>query len=751
MAPMTPPPQQQQQLQQQQQRGRRMVCALIRPPSLSCRRMPILLLFLVVIFVISPKGMTTTIVIATSTSTTTNSATIENNQNELEEECNTNTVEHDGDGDETQHQQQSPSMCAAATAAAADEEVTKSATTTTTTAQDPRPAAVPDDCQLVYAPRFQHDQHRHNFDPAEWGIFTLVDRRKGTPVFQQRYGDIVIQWPDPPNSRQRSPTKTTTTSSSSSFSSVSYESLLLSWTWNGRETGGQWEGKNNVESVVPGLAMMAATATASASATATTAHQQQAAANILPLVPRVDEGGLTRIDSPGAGAITHYHNYTWWFSRDVHAGDELLLLLSSHNYGRNRTTTTTTTTTAAAAAATTTTPPPSPSIEELKSHGYCLDNIRPRKSRVKGAGRGAFATRNFDVGSIISPVPMISVHRNELLIQHTPRPPPAATTGHADPKQQHQQQHQQKYQLLLNYCLGRNTSDWLYFPYSPVINLINHYHEPNVKLRMSSSSLLSSSHHDRKITTGEDDDVDEEEEEEEEYLSKQQQQQPQRPPRHIMLELVATRPIQSGDELYLDYGRSWEEQWWDHVERWRPYDPEEHYAPAYVLDDTVRLLRTQSEQNSYVGAAYAKNVMTTCFYRYSDRTEDERKELHKEQQHKKKEDKSSTQKVRTFRWKLTKGLYELKNLRPCRILKRIEDSKGRSVYAVQMLNHPSLPPEEIIPFDDNTNNNNALHLVTHIPRSAIRFSDKPGTTDQHLPNAFRHEIGLPDDIIDIDI
>jgi hypothetical protein len=33
----------------------------------------------------------------------------------------------------------------------------------------------------------------------------------------------------------------------------------------------------------------------------------------------------------------------------------------------------------------------------------------------------------------------------------------------------------------------------------------------------------------------------------------------------------------------------------------------------------------------------------------------------------------------------------------------------------------------------------------NVPRSAVAFFDKPGWTDIHLPNAFRHVIGIPDD------
>jgi hypothetical protein len=33
-----------------------------------------------------------------------------------------------------------------------------------------------------------------------------------------------------------------------------------------------------------------------------------------------------------------------------------------------------------------------------------------------------------------------------------------------------------------------------------------------------------------------------------------------------------------------------------------------------------------------------------------------------------------------------------------------------------------------------------------VPRSAIVFYDKPGMTDMHLPSAFRHLIGIPEEI-----
>ena len=57
------------------------------------------------------------------------------------------------------------------------------------------------------------------------------------------------------------------------------------------------------------------------------------------------------------------------------------------------------------------------------------------------------------------------------------------------------------------------------------------------------------------------------------------------------------------------------------------------------------------------------------------------------------------------------------------------------LYTVVVRNRYGLRPEERIPAGH-------MHVVAKVPRRAIRFTDKIYTTDQHLPGAFRHEIGL---------
>mmetsp|Transcript_8838 Transcript_8838/g.21598 ORF Transcript_8838/g.21598 Transcript_8838/m.21598 type:complete len:581 (-) Transcript_8838:148-1890(-) len=499
---------------------------------------------------------------------------------------------------------------------------------------------MPYDCQLVYA---QVPVHADNGEQVEWGTYTMSSRKKGTPV--RKHGDVVIQWTDPiPESLKNQ-------------NNESYGRMLRDYTWNGQETGGHYEGESFVKSVVTGIGITARSTS------------DKSRINILPLVPRVDDGSLTRFDSPGAGAVTRYHNYTWWFAKDIEAGHELRyssegkMVSSSRSENREP-------------AITNNSVPSILPIEHLKMNGFCMDNIRPRKSRIKGAGRGAFATRDLLENSIVAPVPVALVHRDEL---------------------RNHRNHKQSHQLLLNYCFGHRSSSWLLFPYSPAVNLINHYNEPNVELRWSTASNVNQN------STG--------------IASNPS----------LLLELVASRPIKMGDEIYLDYGRDWEDSWWKHVrEVWKPNH--EHYTPSYVMDDAIQMVRTEQEQKDH---PYPDNIFTSCFYRYCDRTEEDRAMAKKDQ---------GKDSLISFRWHLTKGLYDMKNLRPCRILKRIEDKSGRSVYAARMVNRPGLNDDEVIP-------RNELHIVTHIPRAAIRFSDKTGTTDQHLKFAFRHEIGLLENLI----
>jgi hypothetical protein len=204
----------------------------------------------------------------------------------------------------------------------------------------------------------------------------------------------------------------------------------------------------------------------------------------------------------------------------------------------------------------------------------------------------------------------------------------------------------------------------------------------------------------------------------------------------LLLELVALQPIRTGDEILMDYGLDWIESWVEHVSTWQAPPNSEAYAPSYVQDDVIQALRTEAELQTH---PYPENVFTSCFYKYSDNKERAESVSTTNGQSFTKE--STT----TFQWNMTRGLFELKNLRPCNVLQRhnplpTEDQKKKgTTFTVQIRNRKGLLPNETIP-------KGLVHIVTNVPRYAIRLSDKAYTTDQHLPSAFRKEIGLPKDL-----
>jgi hypothetical protein len=194
--------------------------------------------------------------------------------------------------------------------------------------------------------------------------------------------------------------------------------------------------------------------------------------------------------------------------------------------------------------------------------------------------------------------------------------------------------------------------------------------------------------------------------------------------RSYLMELVATQPLAKGDEILLDYGSYWVEAWMHHLQRWQPPPGADTYTPSYVMDDAVKVLRTEKE---LLVAPYPDNVFTSCYYRYSDHKVEAERLL-----------RLDAHSVTAFGWTLTRGLFQPRNLRPCTVVDRVETAT-KLEFTVQILNRPGLPSTETIP-------KGHVHLVSHVPRNAIVFSDRPYTTDPHLHNAFRHPIGLPGDL-----
>jgi hypothetical protein len=335
----------------------------------------------------------------------------------------------------------------------------------------------------------------------------------------------------------------------------------------------------------------------------------------------------------------------------------------------------------------------------LQEHGRCMDHMRPGMSTLPQAGHGAFATRDLPAGTIITTSPLHHLPVQEFVHMYK---------FEYDDKTNRWNKNMDGvsgYQILLNYCYSHAETTLLLCPYGGGINYINHHHTtPNVKIRWAVDFPLA--HKAAGLA--------------ETVESLEYNYQPQ-----FGFDYVALTDIEEGDELFLDYGDEWEEAWQEHVENYEAAGehPEQYAAGAYLNEHHSNMpVRTVDE---LVFDPYPDHLQIRChptlrYYSGGD-----------------------TSSSPGYRWRTKDYGY------PCRVLDRyLED--GQEWYTVQLEIHPDEEDD-----DDDDDDNHAKSSKkgttwiekTDIPRSAINFFDKPGHTDMHLPNAFRHAIGIPDEMI----
>lgn len=241
------------------------------------------------------------------------------------------------------------------------------------------------------------------------------------------------------------------------------------------------------------------------------------------------------------------------------------------------------------------------------------------------------------------------------------------------------------YQLMLNYCYAHPDSSIMLCPYGAGINYINHDRQrANVKIQWAKNFAVA--HNQTAVESGP-------------YSMFAQTEKP-----FLTFDYIATKDIAKGEELFLDYGDTWVEAWRKHVKEWKPVEGAATYVSARYWNEHYRedVLRTEEEQKH---DPYPKHLELRCHNGLMN-----------------------ARGAVTFRWSITHFG------QPCRILRRdIED--GDFHYTVEIEYRADEEDEEV-----------TLVTKADVPRASIAFVDKPGTTDMHLPNAFRHPIGIPDEI-----
>ncbi len=169
------------------------------------------------------------------------------------------------------------------------------------------------------------------------------------------------------------------------------------------------------------------------------------------------------------------------------------------------------------------------------------------------------------------------------------------------------------------------------------------------------------------------------------------------------MEVVALRPIEPNEEIFIDYGPSWEEAWERHVESWKPsVEDDGSFVPVSTMNEDVEnyLLTKEGLDN---GASYPhNNVRIGCY-------------------------------VEEFWHK-------------CEIIDKSKGKDGSAFYSVKIrkwssggeLGSGDLNDYEF-PFVSG-----ASGVVNNLSKDRIKFFAGPYSADQHLEGAFRHHISVPE-------
>ncbi|KAL7533531.1 hypothetical protein ACHAXR_008233, partial [Thalassiosira sp. AJA248-18] len=368
------------------------------------------------------------------------------------------------------------------------------------------------------------------------------------------------------------------------------------------------------------------------------------------------------------------------------------------------------------------------STEYLKENGKCVDNIVPGKSSIPHAGRGAFATRFIPKGGLVAPAPLVHITHKSAVNMHN------ETIGHRGNIVRDENAIVKK-QIIVNYMFGHPNSSLLLFPYSSNVPYINHHStEYNTELRWATD--FSFFHH-------------------EDWLNKTVEDLEEQWTSGLMLEFIALRDIQPGEEVLINYGDEWQQAWEEHVKKWEQIPVERDYnnltlwtdtanrSAGYVRaevynKDTETPIRTTEEQ---ITDPYSHSVQIQCQVNVNHDSaylfEPETIPSFTREWNQERDDSEDV---------------DEKHINNCKISERYEDDEDSE--------------DEENEDDDEANEHNYLytvelevhkqfdgfdpiierHEITDVPRDAISFVNMHYTSDVFLKQSFRHEMKLPDKI-----
>ena len=363
--------------------------------------------------------------------------------------------------------------------------------------------------------------------------------------------------------------------------------------------------------------------------------------------------------------------------------------------------------------------------EWVRANGMCLENILPRQSTIfPQAGRGGLAQFRIKKGDMVAPAPLLQIMDKEALTIYEK----VVSSSKSD------RWNETGKQLLLNYCWGHPESTMLLCPQTNVV-LLNHCsdrsktcgpHGPNAAIRWASRTWHASTPSWLKMSLDE--------------LSEQSMG-------GLAFEVVALRDIQPDEEVFIDYGIEWEDAWESHVANWKrpPMSSDDStimdtWISAKVANDLDGDILDEMVTGDLRHTTNHTYLFTGCYYKKSEQDEDS---IYYQQDADwtKLSDEQLLERYADDNGNDEYGYREYAHHRdhsywPCSVLKRNNDATFYTVRIHQSLFSSTQPWAEL----------GVPRLLTNYPRSAIHYFVKPNMSDQQLDGAFRHSIGIPNDM-----
>ena len=325
------------------------------------------------------------------------------------------------------------------------------------------------------------------------------------------------------------------------------------------------------------------------------------------------------------------------------------------------------------------------STEWLEENGACLDNIAGGTSTIPQAGRGAFATRFIAQGGVISTTPLVTIDREHIKLFKE-------STGLNGKSRRRFA----GYQLILNYCYGHPESSLVFFPTAPTFNFINHADKDkaNAEVRWSTRPYHKS-----------------------DWLHTSLDEMKKRESTGLLFDIVATKDIARGDEILLYYGDKWEEKWTQHIERWGSTSKNftDRLGALTTLDfnsiQKNEIIKTVDELEK---DPLPDHIMTRCGFALPGEMKEELAEGGKLK------DLSVT---------------DVKYV-PCEILD-VEPLEGTDRYLYRAKVEHTSPSGDVTYYSVKYDSG----------QDFFQYIDKPYTRDYYSKGAFRHSIGLSDEMM----